>query len=142
VLQLKATRDEGSVLLRDVENAQRAYDAVQARFNQTSLESQTTLSNVNFLTQAVPPLKPSAPKTTLNALVAVFVGTLLAIGTAIAVEMWDRRVRTPEDLLGALGLPILGVMPKPLGARQSKKQNALQMGHRIVGALPSSSKGV
>jgi len=142
VLQLKATRDEGSVLLRDVENAQRAYDAVQARFNQTSLESQTTLSNVNFLTQAVPPLKPSAPKTTLNALVAVFVGTLLAIATAIAVEMWDRRVRTPEDLLGALGLPILGVMPKPLGARQSKKQNALQMGHRIVGALPSSSKGM
>jgi chain length determinant protein EpsF len=142
VLQLKATRDEGMVLLRDVENAQRAYDAVQARFNQTSLESQTTLSNVNFLTQAVPPLKHSSPKTTLNALVAVFIGTLLAIGAAIVVEMWDRRVRTPDDVLSSLGLPILGVMPKPLGSRQSNKPHALQMRQRIVGALPSASKGV
>ena len=142
VLQLKATRDEGSVLLRDVENAQRAYDAVQARFNQTSLESQTTLSNVNFLTQAVPPLKPSAPKTTLNALIAVFIGTLLAVGAALGVEIADRRVRTPQDLITSLGLPILGLMPKPLGSRQSKTPQALQMRQRILGILPSSSKGV
>ncbi len=141
LLQLKATRDEGSVLLRDVENAQRAYDAVQARFNQTSLESQTTMSNVNFLTQAVAPLKPSSPRTTLNALIAVFVGTLLAVAAAIGVEMFDRRVRTPEDLIGSLGLPILGVMPKPLGARQSKTAKALQMRERIVGTLPSNAKG-
>ena len=50
VLRMKAVRDEGLVLVRDVENAQRAYDAVLARFTQTSLESQTTQSNVNVLT--------------------------------------------------------------------------------------------
>lgn len=142
VLQLKATRDEGSVLLRDVENAQRAYDAVQARFNQTSLESQTTLSNVNFLTQAVPPIRPSSPKTTLNALMAVFIGTLLAVGAGLGMELADRRVRTPQDLLTSLGLPILGVMPKPLGTRQSQTPQALQMRQRILGVLPSRSKGV
>ena len=142
VLQLKATRDEGSVLLRDVENAQRAYDAVQARFNQTSLESQTTLSNVNFLTQAVPPLKPSSPKTALNGLIAVFIGTLLAIGAAIGVEVVDRRFRTPQDLVSSLGLPILGVMPKPLGSRQSKTPQALLMRQRILGVLPSGTKSV
>jgi succinoglycan biosynthesis transport protein ExoP len=139
LLKLKATRDEGSVLLHDVENANRAYDAVQARFNQTSLESQTTQSNVSVLTAATPPLQHSSPKVVLNALIAIFGGTLLAVASAIAVEMIDRRVRGPQDLLAIVGLPILGVMPKPLGARESRK--ALQMQQRIVGALPSAHKG-
>ena len=56
VLRMKAVRDEGTVIQRDVENAQRAYDAIFARLNQTSLESQTTQSNVNVLTQAIPPV--------------------------------------------------------------------------------------
>jgi chain length determinant protein EpsF len=141
LLQMKATRDQGSVLLRDVENAQKAYDAVQARLNQTSLESQTTLSNVNFLTQATPPLKPSSPKTTLNALIAVFIGTLLAIGVAVGVEMTDRRVRTPHDLLNSLGLPILGFMPDPTGKSRHKTAQARLTQQRILGALTSNSKG-
>ena len=60
VLRLKAVRDDGMVMQRDMENAQRTYDAVLQRFTQTSLESQTTQSNVNMLTQATPPLEPAS----------------------------------------------------------------------------------
>ena len=38
---------------------------------------------------------------------------LLAIGAVLALEMLDRRVRAFEDLTTAVGLPVLGVMPKP-----------------------------
>ena len=45
VLQLKEARDGITVLQRDVEGAQKAYDAVSQRLAQTSLESQTQRTN-------------------------------------------------------------------------------------------------
>lgn len=113
VLRMKDVRDEGAVLVRDVENAQRTYDAVLGRFTQSSLESQTTQSSVTVLTQATPPLKPSSPKVLLNVALATFVGALLAIASAFLLEMLDRRVRGLQDLVQTVGLPVIGIMPKP-----------------------------
>jgi chain length determinant protein EpsF len=141
VLKLKAVRDEGLVIIRDVENAQRAYDAIQARFTQTNLEGQATQSNVNVLTLASPPLEHSTPKVGLNTILAFFVGSLLAIGTALALELRDRRVRSAEDISNALKLPVIGLMPKPgmrmpLGARKDT-----DMQQRLLAPLPQAGKG-
>ena len=110
VLRMKAVRDEGSVLVRDVESAQRAFDAVVARFNQSTLESQTTQSNISLLTSAEPPLEPSSPKIFLNSVVAVLLGGLLAIGGVLSLELMNRRVRSAQDISVTLGLPILGML--------------------------------
>jgi chain length determinant protein tyrosine kinase EpsG len=110
VLRMKAVRDEGSVLTRDVDNAQRAFDAVMARFNQSTLESQTTQSNVSLLTAAEPPLEPSSPNLLLNSIVAVLLGVLLAAGGVLLLELTNRRVRTPQDLASSLGLTQLGTL--------------------------------
>lgn len=111
VLALKAERDQINVLLRDVENAQRAYDLVTQRLAQTNLESQTQQTNVVVLTPAVPPVKPSSPNLLLNAFLAVFLGLLFGLGGAIALELVDPRVRGSEDLGQLAGVPLLGVMP-------------------------------
>jgi succinoglycan biosynthesis transport protein ExoP len=136
VLAMKAVRDEGSVLVRELENAQRAYDAVLARLNQTNLESQTTQSSVNILSQAVPPVLPASPKVFLNMVLSLVVGSMLALGTVMLMEMMDRRVRGAEDISVALGLPVLGVLAKP-GA---KTRNALpnMMKQRVLGAPATS----
>ena len=141
VLRMKAVRDEGLVLLRDVENAQRAYDAIQQRFTQTSLEGQTTQSNVNVLTQAVPPIEPSSPRILLNTLLAVFVGTLLAVGTALLLELRDRRVRNIDDVLAALGLPVIGVMLKPGSKFRSGRHRVSLMQQRLMAPLSQPGKG-
>ncbi len=141
VLRMKAVRDEGLVLLRDVENAQRAYDAIQQRFTQTSLEGQTTQSNVNVLTQAVPPVEPSSPRVLLNTLLAVFVGTLLAVGTALLLELRDRRVRNIDDVLAALGLPVIGVMLKPGSKFRSGRHRVSLMQQRLMAPLSQPGKG-
>ena len=141
VLRLKAVRDEGLVIMRDVENAQRAYDAVQQRFTQTSLESQTTQSNVNLLTQAVPPLEHSSPKVLLNTLLAFFVGSLLALGTALALEMRDRRVRSVDDIVAALDLPVIGVLPKPGSRLALRNRQGSTMQQRLMAPLPQPNKG-
>jgi chain length determinant protein EpsF len=137
VLQMKAVRDEGQVLIRDVENAQRAFDSLMARLNQTALESQTTQSYANMLTVAQPASQPSSPKLVLNTALSVFAGLLLAVGTALLLEMVDRRVRAPEDAVAALGLPVLGVLPKPKAKRfVSGRRGLLQGPARAAPALP------
>jgi polysaccharide biosynthesis transport protein len=139
VLRLKAVRDEGMVMMRDVENAQRSYDAVQQRFTQTNLESQTKQSSVNMLTEAAPPLTPASPRTLLNTLLAGLVGSLLAIGTALVLELRDRRVRNVDDLSAMLDLPVLVTLPRPGSKlRLGNKQSLMQQ--RLMAPLPSPGK--
>ena len=114
VLKLKEQRDQAAVLQRDVDNAQRVSEAISLRLNQSSLESQAQQSNVSVLSPATEPLEPSFPKLILNLLVSVFLGALLAVATALIREVRDRRVRSTNDLVSALGLPILGVLPRPI----------------------------
>jgi len=141
VLRLKAVRDEASVLTRDIENARRTYDAIVTRFTQTSLESQTTQSNISVLSQAVPPRAPSSPKMLLNALVATFAGTLLGVGLALLLEWLDRRVRSTEDVAATLGLPVLGVMPRP-GTRLLGGPRPSMLHRRLLAPLPPPGRGV
>ena len=142
VLKLKATRDEAQVLARDVDNAQRAYDALQARLTQSSLESQTTQSNVYALTVAQPPTEPSSPRLLLNTLLSIFIGGLLAIAAAVAREMSDRRVRSGTDIMPALGLPVLGTLPNGLKNRSALRRRSSLLEQRVLGRLPgAASKG-
>ena len=138
VLRMKAVRDEGLVLQRDLENAQRAYDAVQSRLTQTTLESQTTQGNVNVLTQASVPVQPASPKVLLNLLLSVFLGTLLAVGTALLLELMDRRVRSVDDIVAALDLPVIGVM---LGREKPgflRRPRLSLMQQRLMAPAPSA----
>ena len=110
LLEIKRARDELAVLMRDVEAAQRAYDSVSQRINQTNLESQTTQTNVSILTPAEAPIEPSFPKLILNIALAIFLGGLLGVGAAFLMEMLDQRIRSAEDLADQLQLPVLGVI--------------------------------
>lgn len=126
LLKLKTLRDDGAVLVRDVENAQRTYDTLVARLNQTSLESQTTQSNINLLTQAQAPIKHASPRLGVNLLLAVVLGALVAVGAALALEMLDRRVRGEWDLVQVLELPMLGVIPGTAEKQRIGKSLALK----------------
>lgn len=135
VQKMKELRDEGMLLVRDVENAQREYNAIQQRATQTSLESQAQLTNVHVLSQAVAPIEPSAPRLLPNTLIAVALGTLLGVCTALVLELMDRRVRGNEDVVAALDLPVVGVMLAP-GRGLLGRKNISVMQQRLLAALP------
>ena len=107
VLALNKQRDELNVYRRDVEAAQRAYEGVSQSASQSRLQSLTNQTNVVRLNTAVAPLSPSSPKLLLNLLIAAFGGTLLGVALALLFELSNRRVRSSEDLVHMLDLPVL-----------------------------------
>jgi succinoglycan biosynthesis transport protein ExoP len=142
VLTLKETRDQGAVLARDVDNAQRSYDLVYNRASQTNLESQNRQSNATVISQATTPSNPSSPKL-LSALLMGFVGAVgLGLGMALLLEQLDKRVRTTSDAFDFLGLPVIGIMPSPTMNRRLKGQMAMMQDRVVSGRrLPAPDKG-
>jgi len=122
VLELKRQRDEIAVFVRDVENAQRAYEAALSRFTQTNMESQANQTNLSLLNAAVEPLSPSSPRVLLNLLVAAFLGTVLGISLALGVEYLNARVRSEHDITTALQLQFLGKLGKSRGKKRSRQR--------------------
>jgi len=110
VLELNRTRDELNSLQKDVESAQRAFDATSLRLSQTRIEGQSEQSDISLLNPAVAPLAPSGPRTVLNTLLAVVVGSFLGLSFAMIAELIDRRVRSASDLTDSLDIPVLGVI--------------------------------
>jgi chain length determinant protein EpsF len=108
VLELKYQHDQAAIFLSDVTSAQRDLDEVSQRLAQSNLESLTQQTNVVQLTTASVPSGPSSPKMLINLILAVFLGGVLGIGAALAIELRNRRVREDQDMVDLLGVPLLG----------------------------------
>ena len=66
LLSLRSDRDQIAVYQRDVEAAQRAYDAVAQRLGQVNMEGQNNQANTRLLSPAVEPLEPARPRIALG----------------------------------------------------------------------------
>ncbi|MBL0943587.1 MAG: chain length determinant protein EpsF [Hydrogenophaga sp.] len=108
VLEINQQRDQINVLRREIESAQRLFDTLSGRASQSTLESQTNQTNISVLNPATPPGKPSGPRTRLHVALAMFLGGLLGVMLAMALEFLQRRVRSVDDLALFGELPLLG----------------------------------
>ncbi|MFK7965136.1 MAG: Wzz/FepE/Etk N-terminal domain-containing protein [Burkholderiaceae bacterium] len=139
VLALKGARNQIAALQREVDSEQQAYDLVRNRFTQTDLESKARQSNVSVITAATVPTEPSRPLPKLNIAVGAFLGLLIGTIAALTIEATQRPLRNAEDLLQAVGVPVLAVVP-PAKTRRAQRlvgptgpaapPAGLQLGHR------------
>lgn len=60
--------------------------------------------------EAQPPVYPIAPNTKRNVVAALFAGLLLGLIAAYLREVLDTRVRRPEDVVQAVGVPVIGTL--------------------------------
>ncbi|MFN8078490.1 MAG: Wzz/FepE/Etk N-terminal domain-containing protein [Kineosporiaceae bacterium] len=66
------------------------------------------------------PLQPSIPRTGLNLMVALVLGTLGGMILCIAIEHFAPRVRSPRDLQRAVSVPVMGRLPRQVTARTGR----------------------
>ena len=110
VLELNLSRDELSVLQRDVENAQHAVDSASQRLTQATIEGSINQADIAVLNPAIAPQNKTSPKIFFNLILATFLGSLLGVAAGLLTEMLDRRVRSREDINEILQLPVLAMI--------------------------------
>ncbi len=120
VLALKEDRNQIAALQREVDSEQKAYDLVRQRFTQTDLESKARQSNVSVITRATVPTEPSRPLPKLNIAIGAFLGLLIGTIAALTIEATRRPLRSAEDMLHAIGVPVLAVVP-PASTKRAQR---------------------
>ena len=110
LLSMKHGRNELAVLTRNMEAAQRTYEAAAQRAVISQVESRASQTNVSVLDTASPPLLPASPRLGLNLALALVIGSALAAAIATLIEMFDRRVRSGYDLSNEYNVPMLAAL--------------------------------
>jgi chain length determinant protein EpsF len=133
VEDLRDARSESLVLQRDVDTAQKSYDAALQRYQVNKVESGARQTNVTVLNSAIEPTFPTRPRVPLNIALGFFVGTLLGLAAIFLLEILDRRVRSDPDLDGVM----LGMDVPLLGTLQTWHPSRMLGGDDAPRALPS-----
>jgi receptor protein-tyrosine kinase len=76
----------------------------------TAVEKFSSSAKLFPIDPATAPSAPSSPNTTLNIALGVLVGLLVGIALAVARDLIDNRVKDPEALAKAVGVPTMGVI--------------------------------
>lgn len=113
VLSLRAAHDEISVLQRDVDTARATYESVSQRANQTTLESQSTLTSLRVLNLSDEASDSSKKRRMVRVLGGFAGGFVLAAVAAILLELRNAKVRCLEDFQDIDGISVIGVLHRP-----------------------------
>jgi capsular exopolysaccharide synthesis family protein len=87
-----------------------------------NLDPATVIGNLPLVVQDAPlPPSPAGPNKPLIAAVGLFLGLAFGIGQALLRERLDNRLKGRQDLEGALGAPVLSVIPRDSGWRRKEE---------------------
>jgi len=89
------------------------YDNTQARVAQLEMEAAVGDVGISTLGQATVPSSPTSPNKPLIVMGSLALGLGTGVMLALLVELFARRVRSPEDLRHAVDAPMLAVISSP-----------------------------
>jgi polysaccharide biosynthesis transport protein len=104
-------------LQRESDSNQQLYEAVLKRLKETGVTGGLETNNVSIVEDATVPRVPIRPRKTVNLIIAILVGLLIGVGTALTIEYFDTTVKTPDDVERHLGLPVIGIVPQFVAKR-------------------------
>jgi exopolysaccharide transport family protein len=104
--------------LQRVADANRTlYESFLTRYKETSAQETLDLPDSRVVSKADIPIKPSFPKTVLILALVLVAGTGFGCLLAIAVDYFDRRVKSPRQAEIITGVPTLAALPL-IGTRE------------------------
>jgi exopolysaccharide transport family protein len=104
-------------LQREAEANRMLYESFLSRYKETSARESLEMPEARIVTKADAPIRPSFPKTPLMLALALPFGLCLGGMIAWAVDRFDQRIKTLEQVNEVSGLAGLGAMPL-LGSRE------------------------
>lgn len=111
-----------SILEREADTNREQYDFLLKRYNELTAEAGVQSNNLSIVDRAIPPVRPVSPNVILNILGAFGLGVMLAAGFAVLRESLFSMIRTPDDVVRTLQLPVLGAVPDGGAAMQVREE--------------------
>jgi uncharacterized protein involved in exopolysaccharide biosynthesis len=127
---------ELSRLESEVELRKEEFDKASEKAN-TYRQQSVGESPISPLGFAIAPTKPVFPNRPLLAVAGLVIGGAFGSGLALLFELLARRVRSAEDLLNSLDVPVLGVIPAPSKARR-RNTRLIELSAHSTGSQPTA----
>jgi polysaccharide chain length determinant protein (PEP-CTERM system associated) len=112
-------------LMRDYTTLQATYQSLLTKSEEakiaTNLERRQIGEQFRIIDAARLPQRPTSPNRPIIMAGGCFVGLALGIGIAALLEYRDKSLRTEEDVLTALSLPVLALVPTLVTAEERKR---------------------
>lgn len=138
-----------NIIQREVDTNRTLYDGLLQRYKEIGVAGGVGTNNISIVDRASQPLFPRSPNLILNIALALLGGLLLGVLAAIGLDYLDDSFRSPEDIEREIGLPVIGVIPKPkageiIEEELSNARSALAEAYRSLrtGLQFSTSEGL
>ena len=112
LIDLRGRTIQYNIYQREVDTNRQLYDALLQRYREIGVAGGVGVNNISVVDAARVPDEPSSPNLMLNLALSLLVGGVVGAGLALALEQIDEAISDPTDVERALGLPLLGTVPK------------------------------
>jgi len=112
VIDLRGRTVQYNTLQRDADTNRALYDALLQRYKEIGIAGGVGTNNVSIVDTALPSGGPVTPRTSMNLLLGLLLGTLIGGAVAFILEQLDESIIAPHDLERKLGVPLLGSVPR------------------------------
>ncbi len=102
-----------NIIQREVDTNRTLYDGLLQRYKEIGVAGGVGTNNISIVDRASQPIFPRSPNLLLNVCLALVGGLLLGVLAALGLDYLDDSFRAPEDIEREIGLPVIGVIPKP-----------------------------
>ena len=104
---------EYNILQRDLDTNRQLYDGLLQRYKEIGVAGGVGTNNVSIVDRATKPILPRSPNLLLNLALGFIAGLLLGVLSALGLDYLDDTFKSPEDIEREIGMPVIGVVPKP-----------------------------
>ncbi len=101
-----------NAILRDAEASRAQLQAVLERIQQTAQQAALETAEAHEISQALPPARPSWPRTGPMMAAAGASGVMLGLLLVYLLHLADTTLHSGEDARGATGLPCFALLPE------------------------------
>lgn len=112
MIALDRIRPAYNALMRDLEVSRGLYNHYYSRYQQTTAMATIEDANARIIDVALPSSQPYKPNIAMNLAIGLVLGVGAGFGLVFLLAMLDDKVKTAFDVESAIGVPLVGIIPR------------------------------
>jgi polysaccharide biosynthesis transport protein len=111
-----------TILQREVDTNRQLYDGLLQRYKEIGVAGGVGTNNISIVDAAFKPLLPRSPNLLVNLGLAFLAGLVFGVLAALGLDYLDDSFKAPEDVEREIGIPVIGIVPKPSDGRDVEEE--------------------